>query len=153
MSIDEWFKEFGKNTTSNLELIKYCKKLKIDHVVLCMRDEFKNLSKYTKNIIMNFEENNGNSSHWVCIYNNQVKYYFDSNSLSPPVEVMKFLQNGVSQTFQVQYLNSKCCGQLCLYALFQLNKNKFLNDIIFNLIYVTCWKRWFYLWCIPRTGY
>ena len=30
MSIDEWFKDFGKNTTSNLQLVKYCKKLKID---------------------------------------------------------------------------------------------------------------------------
>ena len=31
----------------------------------------------------------------------------------PPVEVINFLQNGVYQTFQVQELNSKCCGQLC----------------------------------------
>ena len=63
------------------------------------------------------------TSHWVCIYNNQVKYYFDSCGLAPPVEVMKSLQNGVYQTFQVQELNSKCCGQLCLYVLFQVNKN------------------------------
>ena len=102
MSIDEWFHEFGKNTTSNLELVKYCKKLKIDNVVICMRDELINLPKYTKNIIMNLEDNNGNGSHWVCIYNNQVKYYFDSYGLPPPVEVIKFLQNGVYQTFQVQ---------------------------------------------------
>ena len=53
MSIDEWFKEFGKNTTSNLELIKYCKKLKIHNAVICMRDELTNVSKHTKNIIMN----------------------------------------------------------------------------------------------------
>ena len=52
MNIDEWFKEFGKNTTSNLQLVKYCKKLKID-VVICMRDELTNLPKHTKNIIMN----------------------------------------------------------------------------------------------------
>ena len=38
MSIDEWFKAFGKNS-SNLELVKYCKKLKIDNVVICVRDE------------------------------------------------------------------------------------------------------------------
>ena len=25
MSIDEWFKEFGKNTTSNVEFAKCCK--------------------------------------------------------------------------------------------------------------------------------
>ena len=99
-----------------------------------MRDELTNVSKHTKNIIMNLEDNNGNSSHWVCIFNSQDKYYFDSFGLLPPVEVIKFLQNGVYQTFQVQELNSKCCGQLCLYVLFQLNKNKNFNDIIFNLI-------------------
>ena len=57
MSIDEWFKEFEKNTTSNIELAKYCKKLKIDNVVICMRDELINLPKHTKNIIMNLEDN------------------------------------------------------------------------------------------------
>ena len=66
-----------------------------------MRDELINLSKYTKNIIINLEDHYGNGSHWVCIYNNQVKYYFDSYGLPPPVEVMKFLQNGVYQTIQV----------------------------------------------------
>ena len=71
-------------------------------MVTCMIDELSNFSHCTKNIVMNLEDNNGNSSHWVCIYKNQVKYYFDSYDLPPPVEVMKFLQNGVSQTFQVQ---------------------------------------------------
>ena len=104
MSIDEWFKEFGNNT-SNLELVKYCKELKIHNVVICMRDELTNVSKHTNNIIMNLEENNGNGSHWVCIFNSQFKYYFDSFGLPPPVEVIKFLQNGVYQTFQVERIN------------------------------------------------
>ena len=55
MSIDEWFKEFGKNTTSNLQLVKYCKKLNIHNVVICMRDELTNVPKHTNNIIMNLE--------------------------------------------------------------------------------------------------
>ena len=63
MSIDEWFKEFGKNTRSNLELIKYCKKLKIHNVVICTRVELTNMSEHTKNIIMNLEDNNGNGFH------------------------------------------------------------------------------------------
>lgn len=54
--------------------------------------------------------------------------------MPPPVEVIQFLQNGVYQTFQVQEINSKCCGQLCLYVLFQLNNNENFYDIIFNLI-------------------
>ncbi len=53
--MDKWFKQFGKNTTSNIELTKYCKKLKIDNVVICMRDELTMLSKNTKNIIMNLD--------------------------------------------------------------------------------------------------
>ena len=61
-------------------------------------------------------------------FNSQDKYYFDSFGLLPPVEVIKFLQNGVSQTFQVQEFNSKCCGQLCLNVFFQLNKNKKIYD-------------------------
>ena len=63
MSIDEWFKYFGKNTTSNVELVKYSKKLKIHNVVICMRDELTNMPKHTKNIIMNLEDNNGKGSH------------------------------------------------------------------------------------------
>ncbi len=130
--MDEWFKQFGKNTTSNIELNKYCKKLKIGNVVICMRDELTKLSKNTKNIIMNLDTQNG--THWVCIHNSQDKYYFDSYGIPPPVEVIQFLQNGVYQTFQVQEINSKCCGQLCLYVLFQLNNNENFYDIIFNII-------------------
>ena len=59
------------------------------------------MSKHTKNIIMNLEDNNGNGFHWVCILS-QDKYYFDSFGLPPPVEVIKFFQNGVYQTFKVQ---------------------------------------------------
>ena len=85
-------------------------------MVICIRDELINLPKYTKNIIMNLEDNHGNGSHWVCIYNGV------------------YLQNGVYQTFQVQELNCKCCGQLCLHEIFQLNKKKKIYDVIFNLI-------------------
>ena len=95
-------KEFKKNTTSNIELAKYWKKLKINNVVIYMFDEFTKLSENTKNIIMNFDDNNGNGSHLVCIFNTQDKYYFESYGFPPPVEVMKFLHNGVSQTFHVQ---------------------------------------------------
>ena len=38
MSIDEWFKEFGKNKSSNIDLPNTVKKLKFDNVVICMRD-------------------------------------------------------------------------------------------------------------------
>ena len=48
---------------------------------------------------------------------------------------MKFFQNGVYQTFQVQDFNSKCCGQLCLYVLFQLNNNENFYNIILNTIF------------------
>ena len=41
-----------------------------------MRDELTNVSKHTKNIIMNLEDTNGNGSHWVCIFNSQDKYYY-----------------------------------------------------------------------------
>ena len=36
-----------------------------------MRDELTNVPKHTKNIIMNLEDDNGNGSHWVCIFNSQ----------------------------------------------------------------------------------
>ena len=83
---------------------------------------------------MNLEDNNGNGSHWFCIFNSQDKYYFDSYGLPPPVEVMKFLQNGVYHTFQVQDLNSNYCGQLCLYVLFYLNNIQDFYNIIINLM-------------------
>ena len=52
-----------------------------------MRDQLTNVSKHTNNVIMNLEDNNGNGSQWVCIFNSQNKYYFDSYGLPPPVEV------------------------------------------------------------------
>ena len=55
MHISKWFKEFGKNKTSNVELQEYCERLKID-VVICMRDELLSLPKDTKNVIMNLED-------------------------------------------------------------------------------------------------
>ena len=54
-----------------------------------MRDELPKFSDNTKNIIINFEDKNGNGSHWDCIHNKRDKYYFDSYGVPPPVEVMK----------------------------------------------------------------
>ena len=45
MSISKWFKEFGKNTTLNVELQKYCERLKIDGVI-CMRDKLLSFPKF-----------------------------------------------------------------------------------------------------------
>ena len=90
MSISQWFKGFGKNTTSNVELQKYCKRLKID-VVIRMRDKLLSLPKDTKNVVMDLEDGSENGSHWVCVFNDKAaKYYFDSYGLPPPIEVVKF---------------------------------------------------------------
>ena len=67
MHISKWFKEFGKNKTSNEELQEYCERLKID-VVICMRNKLLSLPRDTKNVIMNLEDGSGNGSHWGCVF-------------------------------------------------------------------------------------
>ena len=84
---------------------------------------------------MNLEDGSGNGSHWVCVFNvKAAKYFFDCYGLPPPVEVVTFLREGSYLTFQIQAIDLKCFGQLCLYVLFHLNNNGDFYGTIFNLL-------------------
>ena len=39
MNIDDFYKHFGRDTTTNFQLEKYAKELKFPNFYVCMRDE------------------------------------------------------------------------------------------------------------------
>ena len=82
---------------------------------------------------MNFEDNNGNSSHWVCIYNNQGKYYFElwsSTTCSNNEILTEWCLSTISSPiikFQVLWIN------YVFMCYFNSTTIKKIYDVIFNL--------------------
>ena len=55
MNIDDFYKRFGRDTTTNFQLEKYAKELKIPKFYVCMCDEINQLpqNKFPQNVIVN----------------------------------------------------------------------------------------------------
>jgi hypothetical protein len=135
-SLEEFFKKFGKNTTSNFQLMKFGKELKIPNLKVLMRDELGevNFKNDRANVIVNLHKSNERGVHWSAIYINKDKrYFFDSYALPPTDEVKKFMKHGEFSEFELQRYNDKYCGQLCLLVLDKLNKGDDFHEIILTL--------------------
>lgn len=76
----------------------------------------------------------GNGTHWVAyFYTPNKKYYFDSYSFTPPLEIVKYL--GEKKLFYNEYpiQNEKdppICGHLCLLVLKNLSEGKKYDDAL-----------------------
>ena len=73
--------------------------------------------------IVNFNKNDGPSTHWVAWYKNgKTKIYFDSYVVQPPIEVVEYLGSPICyNTDQLQPAGQIFCGHLCLYILKELS--------------------------------
>ena len=61
--------------------------------------------------------------------------YFNSFVNQPFKEAIDFLgPKYIYTTFQIQNLNQKCCGQLCLYFLYYIHHKKSYIDTIFDML-------------------
>ena len=86
------------------------------------------------NIIVNIESSKENGAHWSAFHKskNGKKYFFDSYGLPPQKEIInKFKTPIIVNDFIIQILNTKLCGQYCLYVLYKLNNLKDVSDIDF----------------------
>ena len=91
--------------------------------------------------VVNFNKSSEPGSHWVAYYKDGDKrLYFDSFGQVAPVEIQKYLKSEEElrenkpviqrNTDIVQKVNTKICGQLCVYVLDSLSKGANFQDII-----------------------
>ena len=64
----EFFHIFDTQTTTNHDLMKYAKILKIKNFHVVMSDEVKDLPLNNFSSILNFQLSSENGSHWVSLY-------------------------------------------------------------------------------------
>ena len=86
--------------------------------------------------IMNLDSNINTGTHWVCYFKSQnIRYYFDSFGLPPPVEILKYVGRPLTaSTFRLQMLGEVICGHYCVYVLLELAKGVDFRNIIFSLL-------------------
>ena len=139
MNIQAFYKRYGRDTTTNFQLIKYSKELKIPNFYVCMRDEIKSLprNKLPLNVITNIHTSAERGVHWSGIHvNKNVAYFFDSYGLPPTKEIINFLPSSgdrTHNTLQVQDFNTSNCGQLSLFVLYRLTLGDSFQNIIISL--------------------
>ena len=123
---------------SNVDIENYVKILKIRNFRGChMRDELKNLKSYdTECGVLKLNLSNEPDSHWTCWFKvSNKKYYFDSFGVSPPKELVDYLESPILySTFQLQGLNDQNCGKWCLVILKYLSEGSDYVDLILSLV-------------------
>ena len=86
----------------------------------------------------NIHTSKENGVHQSCYYSrktasapadawNDENFFFDS---IPPKEVLKFLGEVISSTFNIKENGTKYCGQMSLYVLYRLNQGDKFTDIV-----------------------
>ena len=135
MNIDDFYKRFGRDTTTIFQLDKYAKELKIPNFYVCMHDEINQLprNKFPLKVIVNIHMSKEQGVHWSALYINKcITIFFDSYGLVPTQEIVDFSQHSqrMRNTLEVQSFSESNCRQLSLYMLYKLNKEEPFQDII-----------------------
>src|SRR6266853_6837867 len=108
--------------TTDTELDKMAKDLNIKNYRGCfMIDELKNLEPQTVEcFVLNFADSNTSGSHWSAVWKAvNTKIFFDSFGTNPPDELVKYVGLRIlSNTFQIQKINSDICGELSILILY-----------------------------------
>jgi hypothetical protein len=86
--------------------------------------------------IINLDPSSEPGSHWVAIFFDRRGFaeYFDSFSLPPPKDIVKFLEtNSFVYTCngqQLQHVRTAVCGQYCVYFLIGRCSNKTMSQVL-----------------------
>ena len=94
MNIGDFYKHFGRDSTTNFQLERYARELKIPNFYVCMCDEINQLprNKFPLNVIVNIHTSKERGVHWSALYINKDKvFFFDSYDLVPTQEIVDFL--------------------------------------------------------------
>jgi hypothetical protein len=124
-TIQEFLDEYGEDSTTNFQLIKWAKDLGFK-LYCVMKNELERfnelkLKKQPVYIICNYQTTSEKGTHWTALYRDEYNsFFFDSYGIQPDLNVISFLEEGVYSTFKIQPYNSKICGVLCLYILYKL---------------------------------
>lgn len=117
---------------SDVDLMKYAKKLKIPHFRgVFMRDALPSSPpRQCESAIINLDTQKGPGTHWVAYNKNKDSVlYFDSfGLLKPPIELVRYLEGGSKCTIKYnpdtyQQYNTINCGHLCLEFLYKNSKH------------------------------
>ena len=93
MNIGDFYKRFGRGFTTNFQLERYARELKIPNFYVCMRDEINQLprNKFPLNVIVNNHASKERGVHWSALYINKDKvFFFDSYALVPTQGIVDF---------------------------------------------------------------
>jgi len=137
MKITSFLNKYGTDSTSNFQLIRFAKDLKLPNFHCIMRNELKLLRKLKILpifIICNYQATDENGTHWIAMYkDNKNSFYFDSYGIGLFIEAKEYLVHGVYNTFKIQPIRTKICGILCLFVLYSLYKGRDFFDIVLEL--------------------
>ena len=142
MDIKKFLNKYRTDSTTNFQLLKYAKELGIKPFYCIMRNELDKLNKAKTKldkysavyIICNYQTTEEQGTRWVSMCRDKDKsFYFDSYGLQLFPEALDFLEEGIFSTFKIQPDNSRLCGQLCLWILFQLHMGKDFYDSVLEL--------------------
>jgi len=137
--ISDFLKTFGISTTTNFDLYRIGKLLKLNFNILMRNEIGLNNTESEIPIISNYQRDNQKGTHWILYWpqaqhpklRSSHSYYFDSFGL-PPIKELENVVSEYNET-QVQPFGSAICGQLCLYVLFKLESGFDPDDIICEL--------------------
>ena len=134
--------KLGAMGLSNFDLLELVKYLKVPNFRgVFMRDTLPDTPHDKECGVVNFNKSSEPGSHWVAYYKDGDKrIYFDSFGQVAPTEIQKYLKSEEEfrdnkpviqrNTDIVQKVNTKICGQLCVYVLDSLSKGANFQDII-----------------------
>lgn len=136
--------KFEDNSTSNVDIIKYCADHNIALNGVFSKDLLPAVLKKGYYIVNQQDHDEGNGTHWTCFYYNKPKmsYYFDSFGFPPPIDVCDKIKPYSYNGDDIQDYNSSSCGWFCiLFCKMGVSMLKhFTNDlkkneeILFNLL-------------------
>ena len=122
---------------SNLELIGAAKRLSLyGFRGVFLRDTLPKKAKSNECGILNLDSSSGDRTHWVMwLKKGKDKFYFDSNVVQPPSELIAYLKSSIfCNSERVQQNDEIFCGHLCLFTLKQLSLGNNLQAVINYLI-------------------
>jgi hypothetical protein len=127
---------FGTNSTTNFQLIKWAKMLKIKPFYYAMTDEIKKLPRKDKTFyaIINYNNSNQQGTHHVAFISKDGKrYYFDSYGFEPQKQIIEKYSPLRTSNYQVQKYNTELCGQLSLLVIYLVSKGFEFEDVVLEL--------------------
>ena len=139
---------FGTDTSTNFDLIRWAKYLRIKPFYYAMRDEIKDLPQYGY-FITNIHTSKERGVHHSAIYShrdatgdsaNDRVYFFDSYALPPTLEIIEKFNHtnnricgDSDEEKQDIFKDQKYCGQMALYFLYQISKGVTYDEILKDL--------------------